>query len=94
MGVVGVDGHGAVRRGGGLSLKPPQPPPFFARNNKQTFSYSNKYQASGEHGGAEDKEEAMGEGQTGGWLLCYPEASLGSRARPEKSQVWQALTDL
>ncbi|KAK5871640.1 hypothetical protein PBY51_004507 [Eleginops maclovinus] len=32
-----------------------------ARNNKQAFSYSNKYRASGEHGGAADKEEAWGE---------------------------------
>lgn len=35
-----------------------------ARNNKQAFSYSNKYQASGEQGGAADKEEARGESQT------------------------------
>lgn len=39
--------------GGGLCLKPPS-----ARNNKQAFSYSNKYRASGEHRGAADKEEA------------------------------------
>lgn len=35
------------------------PPP--ARNNKQGFSYSNKYQASGAQGGASDKEEARGQ---------------------------------
>ncbi|KAJ4941926.1 hypothetical protein JOQ06_011798 [Pogonophryne albipinna] len=41
-----------------------------AKNNKQAFSYSNKYQASGEHGGAADKEEAWGES----WRI-YTEAS-------------------
>lgn len=73
--------------GGGSQPRAPS-----ARNNKQAFSYSNKYQASGEHGGAADKEEARGERQTGGWLLCYTEASLGSRARPRRAK--QAVTDL
>lgn len=64
-----------------------------ARNNKQAFSYSNKYQASGEHGGAADKEEARGERQTGGWLLCcYTEAYLGSQARLRRAK--QAVKDL
>lgn len=44
----GVEGH--ELGGGGPS----------ARNNKQAFSYSNKYQASGELQGAADKETRAG----------------------------------
>jgi len=55
-----------------------------AKNNKQAFSYSNKYQASGEHGGAADKEEAWGER----WRI-YTEASSAPWRGAE-----QALKDL
>ncbi len=63
-----------------------------ARNNKQAFSYLNKYQASGEHGGAADEEEVRGESKAGGWLLCYTEAFLGSWASQRRAK--QAVTDL
>ncbi len=75
------EGHEVVGRRG-LNTKPPS-----ARNNKQAFSYSNKYQASGEHGGAADEEEAKGESQPSGWLLFYTEAFLGSwPGREEQSR--------
>lgn len=69
-----------------------QPWAPFAKNNKQAFSYSNKYQASGEQGEAADKEEERGDSQRGGWLLCYTEAYLGAWARPRRAK--QAVTDL
>lgn len=77
---------GGVGWGGGSQLRAPS-----ARNNKQAFSYSNKYQASGVHGGAADKK-TRGRSHTGGWLLCYTEAYLGSRAGPRRAK--QAVTDL
>lgn len=58
-----------------------------ARNNKQAFSYSNKYQASGERGGAADEEEVRGESKTGGWLLCYTEAFLRIMSQSEESKA-------
>lgn len=70
----------------GSQLQPPS-----ARNNKQAFSYSNKYQASGVHGRAADKETRV-RSHTGGWLLCYTGAYLGSRAGPRRAK--QAVTDL
>lgn len=73
--------------GGGL-----KPQALSARNNKQAFSYSNKYQASWEQGGVADKEEARGENQTGGWLLSYTEVYLGPWVRPRRAK--QAVTDL
>lgn len=58
-GAEGVEGHKVVvvvvvvAAGRGSQSWAPS-----ARNNKQAFSYSNKYQASGEQGGVADKEEA------------------------------------
>lgn len=54
----GVEGHEVVVEKGGKGISEPWAPS--ARNNKQAFSYSNKYQASGEQGGTADKEEARG----------------------------------
>lgn len=66
---------------GGLSLEPPLP---------ETTSRPSRIQINtkpvGSTEGLQIRRRRGGESQTGGWLLCYTETYLGSRAGPRRAK--------